>query len=276
MTLFASNEARNAQPIILYTFVRGDQVWRYTDQPEDVLVDGVTYRAAVITHDAFAQSEEASDGEFTITMAEATPIVADLDALGIAGRPVTCTLRAMHRVGVGDVTSSTPVVRRKGAVMTRRIASGECQLKIASITTLLDQPILTKTCGPTCQLAVYSVACGKNPADYTTTGCAISAIAGRTLTVPDAALQPDDYYTAGEAVVETGAAAGERLYIAAHTGDQLAILTALPPGLTASDTIAITAGCDGLETTCDTKFDNLEWFLGFPRVPTVNPFLKVE
>lgn len=274
MTLFATNEALNAQPVYLYTFVRGDQAWRYTDQPEDVTTGGLLYRAATITHDALEQSDESAGGEFTVTLAEQTPIVADLDALGLAGRPVTCTVRAMHRVGVGGVASSTAIVRRKGAVMQRTIDGGVCELKVASITTLLDRPILTKTCGPTCQWTVYGTGCGVDPVPFTNTGCAISAITGRVLTVADAAAEADGFYTAGFAVVETGDATGERLYIAAHVTNQLTILTALPPGLTTSDTIAITAGCDGLEATCATKFSNLDYFLGFPRVPTVNPFLK--
>jgi uncharacterized phage protein (TIGR02218 family) len=187
---------------------------------------------------------------------------------------VTCTVGAMHRVGVGGVASSTAVVRRKGAVMARTIEGGACQMKVASMTTLFERPILTKTCGPTCQWTVYGVGCGVDPSLYTTTGCAISAVVGRTLTVADAALQADDYYTAGYAVVETGTAIGERIQIQSHVGDQLAMLTALPPGLTTSDTVSITAGCDGLEATCDTKFSNLDYFLGFSRMPTVNPFLK--
>jgi uncharacterized phage protein (TIGR02218 family) len=276
VTIYANNEALNAQPITLYTFIRGDQVWAYTDQPEDVTTGGVTYRAASITHDALEQSDESAGGEFAVTMAEVTPIVADLDALGLSGRPVTCTVRAMHKVGVGGVSSSTAIVRRKGAVMARTIRGGACTMKVASLTTLLDRPILSKTCGPTCQWTVYGVGCGVDPVGFTTTGCAVSAISGRTLTVSDAASQADDYYTAGYAVVETGTAIGERLQIASHTGDQLVMLTELPPGLTTSDTVAITAGCDGLEATCDTKFANLDYFLGFPRVPTVNPFLKVE
>jgi uncharacterized phage protein (TIGR02218 family) len=143
---------------------------------------------------------------------------------------------------------------------------------VSSLAGLFDRPLLRVIHSPTCQHAVYDAGCGVDPGPFTTTGCAISAISGLTLTVADAASQADGYYTAGYATVETGSAAGEKVYIATHAGSTLTLLIAPPPGLTTSDTIAITAGCDGLESTCRAKFNNVPYFLGFPRMPVVNPF----
>lgn len=269
---FLSNDQRNAQPVSCYTFSRGDKLWRYTDQPADVTVGGVTYRAASITHGEFQKDDESAAGETTVTCAGATPIVSELDDIGPNGLPLICTIRQTHRSGVGGVTVPATAVRFKGHVVSRTIDAGTCAFTVASVASLFERPLLRVVCTPTCNHTVYAPGCGVDSAAFTVTGCAISAISGLTLTVADAALQADDWYAAGFLVVESGTAAGERAFIAAHAGDQLTLLTGYPPGLTTADTIAITAGCDGRETTCRTKFDNVPFFLGFPRVPQVNPF----
>jgi uncharacterized phage protein (TIGR02218 family) len=271
---FEQNERGNTQPVHCYTFSRASVLWHLTDQPQDVTVGGVTYRAAVISHSEYERDDETAAGELTVTVALDTPIVSDLDAIGMDGRPILLTIRQTHRAGVGGATPTT-AVRYKGHVTKRAIKGAECEFTIASIEALLGRPLLAWTCGPTCNKTVYGPGCGVDPAPFTTVGCAVSAIAGVTLTVPDAAAQADGYYTAGYLVIESGSAAGEQCFIRAHVGDQLTLSKAPPQGLTTSETIAITAGCDGLESTCITKFDNIDYFGGFPRVPVVNPFDQV-
>jgi hypothetical protein len=272
---FEANERANAQPVHLYTFARGNSLWHYTDQPEDVTVSSVVYRAAAITHSEFARDDETAAGEVTITCSAETPIVAALDGLLVGATPITATIRQTHRSGVGGVTPTT-AVRYSGWVTSRTLTPGACAFAVGSITALLDRPLLGPTCGLSCNHTVYRIGCGVDPSLYTNTGCAITTIAGRVLTVADAALEADGYYTAGYAVVETGSATGERCFIVDHTGTALTLLHDPPTGLTNAHTLAITAGCDGLEATCDTKFANLDHFGGFPRVPSVNPFVQAD
>lgn len=275
-TTFTTNERLNAQPVHLYTFARGTSLWRYTDQPADVTVGGVTYRAAAISHSPIERDDETAGGECEVTCAAVTPVVPALDALGLNGLPVICTIRQTHTVGVGGVSSATVAVRFKGPVQTRTISGAECRFRLASMAAAFDRPILRWIAAPTCQHTFGDTGCGVDTSAYTTTGCAISVLSGLTLTIASAALQADGYYTAGWLTVETGPAAGERVFIRSHTGSSIVALTALPPGLTPAHTVALTAGCDRLEATCRTKFSNLDYFAGFPRVPQVNPFVRAE
>jgi uncharacterized phage protein (TIGR02218 family) len=265
---FETNERSDARPVTLYTFARGATVWRYTDQPTDVTDSGVTYRAAAISHGDYQRSDESAAGETTVTCSDQTPIVSDLDAIGMDGAPITCTIRQTHTL----VGTPTTVVRFKGRVTGRKIGGGECEFTVANLAALFERPLLRMTCPKTCQWTVYGPGCGVDPAPFTTTGCAVSAISGQALTVADAASQADGYYTAGYFTIETGSAAGEKVFIQSHVGDQLTVLTRVPAGLTTSDTVAIVAGCDGLEDTCRTKFSNIAYFMGFARMPEVNPF----
>ena len=271
---FQTNETADSQPIFCYTFIRGNSVWRYTDQPADVTVDGVTYRAAVISHGDLQRDEETAAGEVTVTCARATPIVDELADVIRYGPQISCTIRQTHAAGIGGVGTPVSAVRFKGLVQARKLSGAECAFTVANLAGVMERPLLRVITSPTCNNAIYDRRCGVDPSLYTTTGCAITDITGSVLTVPDAALQVDGYYSAGPALVETGAAVGERLMIADHTGDQLTLLHPPPAGLAVGDTLAISAGCDGLEATCIAKFDNQEFFLGFPRVPVTNPFTK--
>lgn len=271
---FTSNELLNSQPVFTYTFVRRNDVWRYTDQPADVTVDSIVYRAAVITHGDLQRDTESAAGEVSIQCSDQTPIVAALDDLIRFGPKITCTIRQTHRNGVGGVSSPVSAVRFKGVVQSREIAKGLCTFTIASLAGVLERPLLRVITQPTCNNTLGDRLCTVDMSAYTTTGCEITAITGSVLTIAEAALEADPYYTAGVVRVEDGDAIGERLFIADHTGDELRLLHPPPAGLQVGDHVAISAGCDGLEATCDTKFSNLDLFLGFPRVPITNPFVK--
>jgi uncharacterized phage protein (TIGR02218 family) len=271
---FELNERANAQPVHCYTFARGGTLWHYTDQPADVTVDGVTYRAAVISHSPYERDEETASGELTITMSAETPIVSELNG-EFDGPPISLIIRQTHRSGVGGV-SPTTAVRYSGWATLRTLNGGVCELTVGSITSLLDRPLLRWVCGATCNKVVFGMECGLDPAPYTASGCTVSAISGQTVTVPDAALQPDGYYTAGYLVIESGPAAGRQAHIESHVGSTLVLMHDAPAALTTADTVAITAGCDGLEATCETKFNNIDYFGGFPRVPSVNPFEQAD
>jgi hypothetical protein len=275
-TTFTANERANSRPIHLYAFTRRDAIWRYTDAPEDVTVSSVTYRAAAISHDVLQKDEESAAAECTVTMDYATPIVAALDALGFQGPPIVCTIRQTHTTGIGGVASAAVAVRFKGALQSRTLATGQARFLVASLAAVLDKPLLTVLAQPTCNWTFGDDRCGIDVTLYTQTGCAVSAITGTEITVTDAASEADGYYTAGWATIETGSAAGERLFIQDHTGSALTLLYAPPAGFTTSDTVAITAGCDGVEATCIAKFSNVAYFGGFPRVPAVNTFKQAS
>lgn len=268
---FQTNEGFNSRPIFCYTFARMSTVWRYTSQPTDVTVDGVSYRAAVIVHEALKQDNETAAGTLVVQCAEQTPVVADLGALGLQGAPITITIRQTHAVGVGGVTSATTAVRFKGVVQGRERDGTWCKFTIAAAAGMMDRPLLRVITAPTCQNAIYDGRCGVDPSLWSTTACAITAISGRVVSVAEAALQVDGYYTASPCSVEDGSAAGELLMVEDHTGTDLTLMHDPPSGLTVGDHLTIRKGCDGSEASC-ISFNNQAWFMGFPRVPTVNPW----
>ncbi len=103
--------------------------------------------------------------------------------------------------------------------------------------------------------------CGLDIADFQQLMIA-TAVSGRTITVPLAALQPDATFTAG--LVDWG---GEERFIESHVGDTL-ILESELNGLEAAVGIAeqdvlVAPGCNLQPETCLGTFDNIANFGGF-------------
>lgn len=130
---------------------------------------------------------------------------------------------------------------------------------------------------PTCNLQVYSTRCGVAPADFTDS-VTVTAINGLTITVSGMPSVADGYYNGGYITD----ASGTKRHIELHAGNDLTLLLDLD-GLAVSDTIDLTAGCDGQHTTCRTKFfpsggslvsgvGNIRNFLGFFTSPDRNIF----
>lgn len=130
---------------------------------------------------------------------------------------------------------------------------------------------------PTCNLQVYSTRCGVAPADFTNS-VTVSVISGLTITVTGMPVVADGYYNGGYVTD----AAGTRRHIETHVGANLTLLLDLD-GLAVTDTLDLTAGCDGQHTTCRSKFfpsggsfvagtGNILNFLGFFTTPDRNIF----
>jgi uncharacterized phage protein (TIGR02218 family) len=130
---------------------------------------------------------------------------------------------------------------------------------------------------PTCNLQVYSTRCGVDPDDFTDS-VTITDIDGLTVTVSGMPSVADGYYNGG--YITDGN--GTKRHIELHLGNELTLLQELD-GLAVSDSISLTAGCDGQHTTCRTKFfpaggslvagvGNIRNFLGFFTSPDRNIF----
>lgn len=130
---------------------------------------------------------------------------------------------------------------------------------------------------PTCNLQVYSTRCGVDPDDFTDS-VTITAIDGLTITVSGMPAVADGYYNGGYVTD----ASGTKRHIEMHVGDDLTLMLDLA-GLAVTDTVSLTAGCDGQQTTCRSKFfpaggslvagiGNIRNFLGFFTSPDRNIF----
>ncbi|OGS01547.1 MAG: hypothetical protein A2V88_02670 [Elusimicrobia bacterium RBG_16_66_12] len=95
----------------------------------------------------------------------------------------------------------------------------------------------------------------------------VATVSGVEVRSATFAAQPSGWYLNGwmEDVV------GEKRFIVGHLGDTITLMNPYP-ALAPGDTVVVVAGCDRTEATCVAKFNNFGNYLGFPRLPTRNPF----
>lgn len=141
------------------------------------------------------------------------------------------------------------------------------RLQTEPVSVGLEAEIPMDTYSPQCQTALFSSRCGVSKAAFTFSGV-VSAEAGNVITVTGLeAAHGDGWAVPG--TVEFGSLV---VQVFSQDGDDLTL--ALPfssPVL--GETVGVTAGCDGLISTCVAKFNNVANFRGFPYVPTENIFI---
>ena len=123
-----------------------------------------------------------------------------------------------------------------------------------------------------CSADLGDARCGVDLAspNFTTTGVVFSH-SGGVLTLDLAASFASNFFTGGALTFTSGANAGARLSVKSHRQDGLRATIALwtPPGgaTLPGDAILVAAGCDKSPSSCNTKFDNIVNFRGFPHMP---------
>lgn len=264
---------QDGAPIFLYEFVQGEQTWRYTSAAAVFAWGGHDWTPSALSHSEVSQSNEmAKDGislKFPRTDAFASQF------LGYAPDLVTSvTLRRGH------ADDGEFVVYWRGRVAGSKSSGATISVDCESIFTSLRRSGLRARFQKTCRHALYGRGCNLDPEDFAVAAL-ITAVSATTITVPDAALQPNGWYLGGMARAEDGSL---RL-ISGHVGSQL---TLSRPILFLSDTptgygnnygnfyggmlVLIYPGCDRLRSTCDAKFNNLDNNGSFPWIPSKNPF----
>jgi len=278
VTTFLTLEKAGGQPVELYVFQRGGQVWRYTDRQRAITVNGFTYEPATITRAPQTDSAEEARSTITVTLDRAVPVVAAL-LQGTPGyRRTTLAISRfqpgatdMAVIGRGDIAS----VRQKGETV---------EVTVSQIGYLLQLAVPRLTFQGTCNHTVYDPFCGIDPTPFTFTGTvagvlAPGAVGGSpdgygiqfTVATSPAEFGDADYFAAGYLIAGDQAA-----FVVSHTiasGTALLVLLGpLPPALILGASVLCVAGCDRSQETCIAKFNNLANFFGFPLMPTRDPF----
>lgn len=259
----------------LYLFNAMGQRWTYTSGDTPVTYLGDVYEPVPIGRSGIEQTQDINKNDLQIKFARDNPMA------------------LLHLQYALDSVISVTVFQRdeegcffvfwKGRTTGARGAGSEVTLVCESVFTSLRRPGLRARYQKTCRHALYSRGCMLDPEDFAVVA-PVTAAAGNVVTVPAAALQLDGWYLGGMLRAEDGSL---RL-ITAHAGSQLTLsrpieilITAVPAagyGLSYGQwyggevVVKIYPGCDRVRATCESKFDNLDNFGGFPWIPTKNPF----
>ncbi|HXE59671.1 MAG TPA: phage BR0599 family protein [Gemmatimonadaceae bacterium] len=277
---FLSLEQAGGKPVELFVFQQGTNYWRYTDGQAPVTVNDLTYQPAVIARGEQSDSQERAQATITVTLDRALPVVRGM----LFGSP-------FYRVSTVAVFRFQPGATDKaligrGQISGVRFRGTTVEVTISHAASLLQRPVPRLTYLPTCNLMTYDAYCGIDPAAFTFNGTVASVLAqndplgspdGPSVTVTTSGA-PSEFATAGYFTAGFFTFQGQPTFLIAHTVASgvalLVALAAIPAGVAPGTVLAFTAGDDHSYETCLQKFNNLAHFLGFPFMPTKDPFTQ--
>ena len=249
--------AQDAAPVELYTFRCGSDEWRYSSA-ETLRLDLQTYTGLAITRNEIQQAGEINKQTLTLKLPPDTPVLAGMLGGMISG-VYTLAIARYHR------SDGQRITVWKGRVCGVSWPEGLAELSCEPVFSSLRRIGLRRVYQTQCPHALYGALCGAARASFAV-AASVTAIDGLTLTIPAAASHPDGWYAGGELVF-----GASRRMIVQHTGAFISVAAAVP-GLTASQTVELAAGCDHTLSACRDKFSNLDNYGGQPWIPSKNPF----
>jgi uncharacterized phage protein (TIGR02218 family) len=240
----------------LYKFVRGTSTWTKTSSASSVSYGGDTYSPAVMGRGDIESKGEISKAKLEISLDLFDDLAQEM--LGaLLFEPLTLTVYTQDEIETA--------VAWKGRLAEVKPSLTKMSLSFESIFSSLKRPGLRAVYQKPCRHSIYSPGCGVDKSSFATVG-EMTAVDGTSITIAEAALEDDGYYTGG--VIE--ASDGQMGFITVHAGSSLTLLRVVS-SLTSGEDATIYPGCDELRGTCLNKFDNLDNFGGFPWIPDDNP-----
>jgi len=268
---FASKETsqESGDPINLYRFVYGTgAAFNYTDADEQINEPGenVDYSPLAITHDGI-RSNGTLDHATLSVLVPADAGVTSLFLVWPPSREVSLVIRAGH------VSETEFPVKWTGRVIGCSWQGGEATLSCQPISTSLARPGLRRRYSLSCPYVLYDVESCKAVEAAATSATTVSAITSTTITVPGGwhGANAAAKYNGGK-VSWTNNVDGlteiRRILSAMSTTIRVA---GLIRGLSVTDAINVTLGCNRQESDCVDLHANLDNHGGMSFLPDDNP-----
>lgn len=250
------------EPMTLFRFAGGEsRLWLYTSERTAVMRGSEVYVPEAIRHSDLEQNVGEAPSAFEITVPSTSDIAQQFKAF-LPAEPITIIVYSRHRpdtdyvpIFVGECAS--------GAFDNDGVATIQCQ----PLAYKLERNVPWPTYCATCNWALYSIGCGVSR-DAFKTETVVTAGSGFEIKAAAFDTFEDGWFNAGFVVRQS---TGEVRWVVAHVGDTLTLVSPFP-NFALGELVIAYAGCDGLESTCNSKFNNLPRFAGFPDVPSKNPY----
>lgn len=250
---------QDGAPVELYTFAQGAQFWRFTTAPDAVTYAAIEYAPSSISRDRIKQTSDVLKDSLKLEFPRGDAFANQF--LGFAPDIVT-TVTVMR----GHAGDNEFIPYWKGRVIAAVASGNKIELACESVFSSIRRPGLRARYELTCRHALYSARCGVNLEASQTTGVAF-AVSGVTISVSAAAGFANGYFAGGM----IKAPDDSTRFIVAHTGEVLTVQRPIAD-LAVGATVRLYPGCDHLQSTCASKFSNIDNFGGFPWVPIRNPY----
>lgn len=245
-------------PVELYRFICGARTWAYTSADVAQSHLGLSFVPEAIARGEIDASDEDSQGVLEITV----PRTNEVAALFLPDLPPSPVLLEIYRLHRGD---AEVVLFWSGEIGSAEFAGSRVRLAGAPVSRVLRKQLPPNSFQAQCNWALFSTQCGLDRFAYRQ-AATITAISGYTITAAAFGTHPDGYFRAGWVEI----ASGEKHWVTEHVGSVLTLMTPFR-SLVVGDAVDAYPGCDRTIAACK-AYSNLARYLGFPFVPTKNPF----
>lgn len=264
----------------LYTItLQNGTVMRYTSAQQAVTYGGHTYAAAYLdSAPGFTRGStkcavglESDDLEVDILFDTTTLLSGQNPAAFVAAGGLDNAVLRLDKALAPDW--SNPVVNGiinlfTGYIGETNTEQGKIALTVNSRVKILNTSFPRNYFLPQDNNALFSTASGLNKASYAVSG-AVASGSSRTAFTSNCT-QADGWFALGSVTWKTGANSGLTSFVKAyaHASGAFTLVYPLPNIPGAGDTFTAYPGYDRTQATCQSKFNNLAHFRGFPYVPT--------
>lgn len=259
---YLTDEAAGVDPVELYEFTFGSDVWRYVSSDVDYVhpFTGTTFIAEPVSRGHLQQSEEDTSMTVEITLSSLNPVADFFRTPYLPGRQVWLVVYGAHR-GSG----ATPAVKFRGQVGGVSFDGVTAKLSCIPLSRAINRNVPIQLVQKLCTNTLYDARCLADPATFSVAKI-ITAISGLTFTLNSATGHPVGFYSGG--FLEGGGHPPATI----HDDLSTSLKMLYNPGYTPGDAVTIYAGCDKKIGTCATKFNNVPHFQAFPFMPLLDPF----
>lgn len=252
-------------PYELFEFVEGARSWRYTTRPVATVQDGLTYEPLTITRSEINRTSDSVGDDMTISLPDNNTLALELMA-GLSAHLVTVRVLQVH---LTDPDLQEQIIFA-GVVRDISIEGATAQITCGSrLGSSAARRIAPTTYQAGCNLTWGSTRCGANREAYKATAEITAADqTGRVLTLPALSGFAAGHFNGGRVVV-----AGTQRFIEKHAAGGVLTLSYPVRGLTSAPaTASIYPDCPKTEAACADRYNNLPNFLGWSRLPSINPY----
>lgn len=246
----------------LYAFEGASGSFYLTPHEFDVEIDGERYERCPIERSALALGAEAAKSALELKLPPDHALVRHLLQAAITGEATAVRLAVARRDAWGDAwwLSGT---RWMGRVLGVEVADDAARIRCESAQVSLKRIGLRRLYSRACSHVLYSAACGATPISAS---AEVISSEGRQVELANLPPEVAGMLAGGWLEADTGA----RHMIVSEWTEGVELL--YPVAIEVGTWVQLTAGCDHSTSTCQSRFDNLDNYGGFPFIPTKNPF----
>lgn len=246
------------------------QAFGFTDHVEDLVIDGVTYRAST----GYTPTAVATSADFAVD---------NLDVEGLLDDPAITEADIMAgkwdnaRIEIFQVNYRDPaagkLALRSGRLGEVRLEGGRFVAELRGLTQALART-LGELYSPTCRADLGDARCKVNLASFTVTG-SVTGVTSARIFQDSARGEPASWFDYGLLTWTSGANSGLAMEVKAYAPGQFELQLPMPYAIAVGDAYSVHAGCQKrLIEDCKQKFNNVINFRGEPHIPGLDQVLR--